>query len=148
MSGRQGQVTIQLPYPVSVNAVTVDHVSKLLIGRMAGSSSAPKKIRVFGYPACSKGCKGKAFDERGRHELMAFEYDMNGRSMQTFEVAAEVEPECSETTPVCSAPGLLGDGPMGADSDAPVVAVTVEVLENWGADYTCLYRLRIHGNPT
>lgn len=39
--------------------------------------------------------------------------------------------------------------------DAPIIAsgmtfgvVALEVLDNWGSDVTCLYRVRVHGRPT
>lgn len=53
MEGQSGQVTLRLPYPVKVKAVTLDHASALLFeDGKNGRNSAPKRVRVFGYPPC------------------------------------------------------------------------------------------------
>ena len=63
MAGRHGHVTIRLPYPVDVDAITIDHVSSLLIPPGGSRDSAPKKIRVMGYPPCEENeCNGLGFD--------------------------------------------------------------------------------------
>ena len=54
MDGQSGHVTLRLPYPVKVKAVTIDHASKLLFDKDEQRTSAPKDIRVFGYKPCWK----------------------------------------------------------------------------------------------
>lgn len=52
MAGTSGQVTLRLRYPVKVRAVTLDHAAASLFGDQEQRKSAPKKVRVFGYPPC------------------------------------------------------------------------------------------------
>lgn len=52
MEGQSGHVTLRMPYPVKVKAITIDHASKLLLNGENQRNSAPKDIRVFGYPPC------------------------------------------------------------------------------------------------
>uniref|UniRef100_A0A183E4G4 SUN domain-containing protein n=1 Tax=Gongylonema pulchrum TaxID=637853 RepID=A0A183E4G4_9BILA len=51
--------------------------------------------------------------------LGEYEYDVNGRALQTF----RVQNELSEPTSI----------------------IELVVLSNWDSDYTCLYRFRVHG---
>lgn len=147
MKGRSGQITLQLQYPVKVTAVTVDHVSSLLVKRAEGSSSAPKRIRVHGYPSCASSCHGMPFDFSRRIEIATFEYDLRGSSVQTFEISGGEE-SCSEETTSCSADLDSFQQVRPKTEESVFRAVTFEILDNWGlADYTCLYRLRVHGDP-
>jgi SUN domain-containing protein 1/2 len=143
ISGAHGHVTLRLPYPVSVSAVTIDHAPSVLLGQLARNdgefSSAPREIRVVGYPPCAKGCGGLGFDISKRTVLGSFIYDKEGKSIQTFDLslADTKEDSCSETAASCSAPSLAND---------PIVGIRLEILSNWGFDeYTCLYRFRVHG---
>ena len=148
MKGSNGQVTIRLPYPVNVKAVTIDHASSLLLGERMGS--APKAIRVIAYPPCSD-CQGMGFDTRRAWELTELVYDVEGKSTQTFEIIPPpvASGSCSEEALSCDAgSGPIGSLPVASPQDAAVAGITVVVLDNWGADeYTCLYRFRVHGDP-
>jgi hypothetical protein len=162
MEGSRGQFTIRLPYPVLVDVFSIDHVSSLIVTEDM-RDSAPKKLKVIGYPACeSDGCAALGFDVHDPMDIGFINYDPKGSDVQTFEsvfaqaVRAEPDDElvdeeglpgfddeeakeegCSAGATICSTP--------------PVVAfsgITVKVLENWGnPDYTCIYRFRLHGNP-
>lgn len=91
-------------------------------------------------------------------DIANVEYDVEGPSVQTFEsayakamasipeIALENKEErleiesgsgsCSMQTS-CSMPPRVG-----------IAAIEVKVLENWGnPDFTCLYRVRVHGEP-
>jgi hypothetical protein len=53
--------------------------------------------------------------------LGRFVYDINGRSVQTFELPERL--------------------------NRPIIAVLLKVNSNWGnPHYTCIYRIRVHGN--
>ena len=52
MAGSTGQVTLRLHYPVKVRAVTLDHAPASLFADVEQRKSAPRKVRVFGYPPC------------------------------------------------------------------------------------------------
>jgi SUN domain-containing protein 1/2 len=142
MKGCKGQVTIRLPYPVKVKAVTIAHASSLLVD----VSSAPKIIRVVAYPPCSD-CQGMGFDVNDAWELTSLEYNAQGRSMQTFEIPSAAG-SCSEEALSCSAePESLGKLHVASQQDMAAAGITVAILDNWGVDdYTCLYRFRVHGD--
>lgn len=52
MDGKSGQITLRLAYPIKVKAVTLDHAPKMLVEHAEKRNSAPKQLRVFGYPPC------------------------------------------------------------------------------------------------
>jgi SUN domain-containing protein 1/2 len=153
MSGNSGQITLRLAYPLIVSSVTLEHVSSLLVPK-GERNSAPKKVRIIGYPSCEKGddCAAMGFDARDGIELAQLEFDVDGPSIQTFETTAAVgalppkksvdsgsigddSGSCSATAASCSAP-----------QPAEISGITVQVLANWGnPEYTCLYRFRVHG---
>jgi len=139
-------VTIRLPTPATITAITLDHVSKLLVD---DRSSAPKKVKVYGYAACDS-CQGLGFDRSSKMLLAEIIYDLNerdGGNIQTFEVETSPKAAVSEDGS-CAASYDAGTCGGGGDATATVAAVSLEILENWGhADYTCLYRFRVHGEP-
>ena len=112
-------MTLRLAYPVKVKAVTIDHASKHLFDSEEQRTSAPKKVRVIGYPPClSKkvhsnigGVKksdylddygddgdeyvqgvcddGLDFDVESPIVLHDFEFDLDGPSIQTFHIPSD-----------------------------------------------------------
>ena len=160
MEGSNGQITFKLSTPVVVESVSIDHVSSNIIpeGRY---KSAPKRLKIIGYPSCDEieaNCGAVGFDLSDPIDIALFEYDVKGPGVQTFEsayakaMASLPEPplkkkdeqsglgsrsdSCSMQTS-CSMPPRVG-----------IVAIEVKVLENWGnPDFTCLYRVRVHGEP-
>ena len=163
MNGTAGQITIRLPNPVRVSAISVDHISSLLA---SGDSreSAPKRIRVVGYPACEDGdqCGGSGFDSRDAIRLFELEFDFEGDSVQTFEINSGVphsiasdvdsdingiEDEGDSDYDDESDPGSCSMNSSSCSSPPVVAGVTFQILDNWGnPDFTCLYRFRIHGD--
>ena len=173
MEGNRGKFTIRLPYPIFVDTFSVDHVSSPIVPKDV-RDTAPKKLKVTGYPPCdgSDHCTALGFDIYDPMDIGFINFDRNGASVQTFDSvfaqAAHVDIDIDEEEPeigddYSNDPGLLGLDSEGdgeeqgcsagatACSSPPVVAfagITVQVLENWGnPDYTCIYRFRLHGNP-
>lgn len=160
MDGTRGRITLRLAYPVQVTSISLEHVSHLLVPE-GNTNSAPKKVRVIGYPTCDHGTEcPMGFDVNDPVEIIQMKYDREGSTIQTFEVGTTAVPSpdnddtddvivaeeeedddlppgsCSVKSSSCGSPPQIGD----------VAAITVEILENWGnPDYTCLYRFRIHG---
>jgi SUN domain-containing protein 1/2 len=63
----------------------------------------------------------------------------NNKISRTAQVNDSLEGLCSETTTRES---------CGSQNAGVTAAVTFEIVDNWGnEDYTCLYRIRIHGEP-
>jgi len=165
MEGQIGQVTLKLSYPVVIESVSIDHISSDIIpeGKI---NSAPKHIKIVGYPPCddSSDCAAIGFDINDPIDIAEIHYNVEGPSVQTFDshytkaIASLPSPataaaafgdngddndeendlgSCSQETASCSGPPRK-----------IVVAVAVKILENWGnPDFTCLYRLRLHGDP-
>lgn len=149
-------ITIALATPVAVNAITVDHVSRLLLFRPEEQlRSAPKTLKIYGYAPChateTQCSSGLGFNVNSKALLTEITYDIHGESnVQTFEITGSnmAEREVKEHAASCSAdkPGTCIEG--GGGISTVVAAVGVGIVENWGnKDYTCLYRIRIHGEP-
>ena len=130
MEGSQGHVTIGLDVPVEIEAFSVENtVSELLEDPEGQLSSAPKKLRFVGFPACETDCQGLSFDPSVEISLLEVEYDLESDRVQTFRL--KDNQECNPS--FCEAPQRIG-------------GVRMEVLGNYGnSDYTCIYRVRIHG---
>ena len=156
MEDRRGMVTLKLKYPVVVEEITIDHVPKSIVPD-GFETSAPKKIKVIGYPPCDEDdedCLSLGFDEEDPMEIADFTFDIEGPSVQTFfshygramkdlaATQATAETAESEDSASCSAEAAACTTPPRIS----VAGVQVRVYGNWGnEDYTCLYRVRIHG---
>lgn len=146
LQGSSGQVTLRLSAPVQVTAVSIAHVSSLLV---KDRSSAPRDLKIIGYPPCQEECHGRGFDVRHGRVLWTLTYDIEGPTVQRFPMddnddttttAPDEEDDpgsCSTVTHSC-----------GAEEASPglVAGITVEILDNYGEpDFTCFYNFQIHG---
>lgn len=158
-AGSQGYLGVALSAPVHITDVTIDHVSKEIAANL---ESAPKEMELWGLVEgqdnMEKVARWKEERARRREELKtqaeaqgevwmddeeteeypsmlpkdpqylriaSFSYDIHGSSdVQTFPILQEVQE-------------------LGIDFGI----VVLYVKSNWGhSEFTCLYRLRIHGN--
>mmetsp|Transcript_29986 Transcript_29986/g.64231 ORF Transcript_29986/g.64231 Transcript_29986/m.64231 type:complete len:498 (-) Transcript_29986:249-1742(-) len=154
MKGSNGQITLKFAYPVYVDSVSIDHISWNIIPQ-GKHDSAPKRMKVIGYPPCDEmdsNCGAAGFDVSDPIDIADIDYDVEGPSVQTFE-SYYTKAIASLPTPEFDANELdSGSCSMQTSCSKPprisVAAVEVKVLENWGnEDFTCLYRLRVHGDP-
>ena len=125
MDGNGGYVSIQLRTPVMVSAVSLEHISKELMPFEEEKTAIPREFAIF----------GKAKDMSSPDVLLGtFTYDNEGSAIQQFQIK---DLECSTSAwPLC--------GP----NKHPYRIITLKVLNNHGnADYTCIYRFRVHGKP-
>jgi SUN domain-containing protein 1/2 len=117
MKGSSGYVSIELSARIRITAAVVEHVSHKIAPHY---SSAPRAMRLVGFESSSDAANEGAVGV----VLGQFEYQSFGSMIQRFEIASS------------------------ASSAKPFTAVRLEILSNHGnADYTCLYRVRIHGQP-
>jgi Sad1 / UNC-like C-terminal len=165
MARGSGQVTLKLPYPVVVEEISIDHVSVDIIP-IGWENSAPKQIKVVGYLPCDEDnddeCQSMGFSQRNPMEIAQFTYDIKGPSVQTFDshygkamkdLAATTQEnkqslqggsDDDDAAASCSAEATSCTSPPKKS----VAAISFKVYENWGnAELTCLYRVRVHGEP-
>ncbi|KAJ2956341.1 hypothetical protein NQZ79_g7800 [Umbelopsis isabellina] len=121
MQGNNGSIGILLSKTITVTGVTIEHAGKQV---MPDRRSAPKDFAVWAVYGDNLGqIKGDTFGEQSQHsvELATGQYDAEDESaLQTFAV----------------------------DHRKPTRAVVIRINSNWGhPDYTCLYRVRVHGEP-
>lgn len=149
MEGREGHFTIQLPHPMIVEAVSVDHVSEHLLMQGQTRDSAPKDVRLTGYrpcgipnyQPCDKGCTGLGFSTKDGVQLKEFVYELDGLSTQTVFIDESGSDELGDRECAISSGSC-------ATNLTPVSAIRVDIESNWGnEDYTCIYRFRVHGKP-
>ncbi|EMD31344.1 hypothetical protein CERSUDRAFT_119910 [Gelatoporia subvermispora B] len=138
--GTRGQLAVSLAAPVRIDAVTIDHVPKEVASDMR---SAPREMELW---ALVEGAENlgvvrawrEARQEMGEElepypvtlprnaeyvRVANFTYDIHApRHIQTFPVRPEVQE-------------------LGIDFGV----VVLMVKSNWGKEYTCLYRMRVHG---
>jgi SUN domain-containing protein 1/2 len=177
MEGSTGQVTLKLAYPVVVESVSIDHISQDIIPESKYDSAPKHMKIVGYPPCgdddSSSNCVAIGFDLNNPIDIAEIQYDVDGPSIQTFDsyytkaIDSMPPPLPAPTTAFsinddddddddddneeeevasgsCSVQAASCSGPPRIS----VAAVAVKVLENWGnPDFTCLYRLRLHGDP-
>lgn len=109
---------MHLARPAIVDAFTVEHAPRSSVFSML---SAPRIIRVYGYPAeIARLADATPADEFFFGEL-EYSIDDGEYHMQYFEISDEYKVQ------------------------RPTRAVRIEIVSNHGDDFTCLYRIRVHG---
>jgi SUN domain-containing protein 1/2 len=124
--GSRGYISFLITYPIIPSSFTLEHVSRAL---MIDQSSAPRTFTVFGFSDP---------DDHNGDWLGDFEYKIDGNVIQNFIVEK-------------FAPG------KDADNEKRVTIIdkrrangyrvfNVRFTNNYGNEqYTCVYRLRVHG---
>lgn len=137
-SGSQGQIGISTPAFIHPTNVTIEHIPRAIA---ADIRQAPRKMILWGvvdglenqwiYKTVGERTRGTlgrnhppvTRDEYSFVELADFVYDItHSRDVQTFAVRSEYRN-------------------IGMD----VGLFVLEIVDNWGAESTCVYRVRIHG---
>lgn len=119
LDGTSGYVDIRLHHPVYLTGFTLEHIPAAIAYNV---SSAPNKVSLIALsPPQTHKVKGGLFTPLKTHG--PFRYDVESSSaVQTFSIFAET-PE-------------------------PVSFVRLQVHSNHGhSQFTCLYRIRVHGEP-
>lgn len=134
------QLAIVLPRMIYPTHVTVDHIPLEIA---ADIGEAPRNMRLWGVVdgPLNRACHINLISSYelpsadGRHTppfagdrsyvlLSAFQYDINALSpIQTFPVDVHI-----------------------VDSRMYFGVVVLEIVDNWGSNTTCLYRVRVHGD--
>ncbi|CAN7938974.1 unnamed protein product, partial [Ixodes hexagonus] len=120
--GSQGHLVVQLARRIRPTSFAVEHIPKELA--VSGSlDSAPRDFLILGLASEA--------DHVGKL-LGSYTYDLDGPPLQRFAVEVMAQFEC------------LQDPDPGS-----FLFVEMKILSNHGhLEYTCLYRLRVHGVPS
>ncbi|VDB95803.1 unnamed protein product [Peniophora sp. CBMAI 1063] len=151
-SGRQGRLGIELSQRVYVEEVTIEHAPAAL---SSDQTSAPRHMSLWGLVEGMENVqRAIAWQERGRllglRKHFALELDDYPDDVQRLLRSArwvpistfEYDPEATSAIQT-----------FRVDDDVAELGVafgTVMLLihDNWGRDdFTCLYRIRVHGRP-
>lgn len=132
MKGNQGQIGIRLARAIIVTEVTIEHVDPRIA---LHHGSAPREMEIWGLASPEKSLEKRdsqqvetgGAPEQGASLLATIEYKHDGlKGMQ---------PKLVQTFPI----------PL-SKQNGPSAGVVVRVNSNWGhPDFTCLYRIRVHG---
>ncbi|KAI9461657.1 hypothetical protein BJY52DRAFT_191156 [Lactarius psammicola] len=138
--GDQGQLGVLLALPVRIEEITIDHVARDVAWDMR---SAPRKMEVWGFVEGAENLAKVLAWEVARNEagldvpiqprslphsakylrIAQFEYDIDAsNAVQTFPIDEDIRS-------------------LGLDFGI----VVLRVSSNWGKEFTCLYRFRVHG---
>ena len=122
--GSQGQLVIQLSHKVFVRYITIEHIPRNL-SPSGQIRSAPREISISALSGPNDKVssnlihKLKSMFQIGYH-LAKIEFDISGPSIQMF--------------------------PILHDMNFMAQHVMVKFNSNWGEEYTCVYRVRVHGD--
>lgn len=125
LGGAQTQLTVSLALPMTPQKVTIEHVPMSMVPAR-DVSNAPRDVEIWvqtdkpvkSYYRYSGGTCGEGLP--GWACLGAFKYNIHASNhVQTFDLVSE--------------------------TSEPIKRAMLRVKSNWGADHTCLYQVRLHG---
>jgi hypothetical protein len=137
--GNFGTLTVSLPSPVLVKSVIIEHPPKGLTDQI---TSAIRSFRIIGYTDSM--AVGKSWS------LGSFEFDIR----KNLNMLRCVFLEDFIRLTLCFPDFTDNESPLQEFMVATNIfgtqvprlhAITLAVDSNWGFDYACLYRLRVHG---
>ena len=117
--GNFGTLTISLPQAISVHEIVIEHPP---MRKSDSTISAIRKFRLVGYEDSM--ATSKAWN-LGSFEYSQMENISHNRYLQTFATATTV---------------------FGKEIP-PLQSISLAVDSNYGHEYSCLYRIRVHGDP-
>lgn len=138
--GDQGQLGVLLALPVRIEEITIDHVARDIAWDMR---SAPREMEVWAFVEGAENLAKVAAWEVSRHEAglevpaqpRSLPYSSKYLRIAQFEYNIDA-PNAVQTFPIDEDINSLG---------LDFGIVVLRVLTNWGKDFTCLYRFRVHG---
>jgi SUN domain-containing protein 1/2 len=138
--GDQGQLGVLLALPVRIEEITIDHVARDVAWDMR---SAPRMMEVWGFVEGAENLAKVTAWEVSRYEA-GLEVPIQPRSLPSsakYLRIAQFEYDIDEPNAVQTFPVDEDIRALGLDFGI----VTLRMLSNWGREFTCLYRFRVHG---
>ncbi|KAI0303780.1 hypothetical protein B0F90DRAFT_1667162 [Multifurca ochricompacta] len=138
--GDQGQLGVLLAHPVRIEEVTIDHVERDVAWDMR---SAPRQMEVWGFVEGAKNLAKVAAWEVSQNEA-GLEIPMQPKSLPYSAKYVRIAQFAYDI----DAPNAVQTFPVDEDIRALELdfgLVVLRVLSNWGKEFTCLYRFRVHG---
>jgi len=153
--GSEGQLGVMLAYPLRISDVTIDHVSRDVATDMR---SAPRQMELWGLVEGMENiAKFKTWNEQraARSEEARLAAELSGEAYVDDEVYPETLPRTAPYMRIANftynahSPKEIQTFPVPQDIqdlDMDFGIVVLLVKSNWGREeFTCLYRLRVHG---
>ncbi|KIJ20705.1 hypothetical protein PAXINDRAFT_30693, partial [Paxillus involutus ATCC 200175] len=142
LPGSSGQLGISLPHPVIIGHVTINHVVKELVSDM---ECAPRLVILWGV-INGKNNEEKASRMTIRHppEFRHFLSAWHGPPITaglSYLPLSYISYDIFNEYWVQMLPVIQDTRRLGIDFGV----VVLEVLNNWGGNSTCLYRVHVHG---
>ncbi|ORX39945.1 UNC-like C-terminal-domain-containing protein [Kockovaella imperatae] len=128
--GSQGQLGVLLNSRVVVTDLTVEHAASELA---LDITTAPKDVQVWGVV---EGSENKAKVERYLESHPNSDFNTSDQILLGSFTYDPSSPSHIQTFPV---------EPAVVDLGIDVGIVIFRIQSNWGAEFTCLYRIRVHG---
>ncbi|KAF9004005.1 hypothetical protein BDQ17DRAFT_1355318 [Cyathus striatus] len=161
--GEQGQLGVALSMPVIVEEITIDHVAKEVAFDMR---SAPKEMEVWGLVEGKDNLEKvtqwtEEKKERRKTETVVptedgpVEIGIDAEASEEDIIYPSTLPKhapyirIANFTYDVNAPGNTQTFPVDPEIKALRMdfgVVALRVLSNWGKEFTCLYRFRVHGS--
>ncbi|KAI0635751.1 hypothetical protein C8Q77DRAFT_1051658 [Trametes polyzona] len=153
--GSQGQLGVALAAPVYITDVTIDHVAKEVTRDMR---SAPRQMELWGLVEGQDNIS-KFLEWKNNRAAARDEYEARGEPIpadlvdEAYPRSLPKHPEyirIANFTYDIHSPEFIQTFPVREDVKELGIDFGVVVLlvkSNWGREFTCLYRLRIHGEP-
>ncbi|GHJ89980.1 hypothetical protein NliqN6_6382 [Naganishia liquefaciens] len=138
--GSRGEVGILLSRDVRVTDITLEHAARELMSAKS-LESAPKDIEVWAFFAEEFETRLQEFFDRYPAHQSDVEPPQKGRGMLLL-ARFQYSPHTSQPIQSFAVPSHI------QELNLATVNVIVKVNSNWGGDYTCLYRIRVHGSAT
>jgi len=159
--GAQGQLGVLLARPVKIDSFTIEHVPReIAFGGSSNAVAAPRHMEVWGFVE----------GDDNRRKVVTFYETIQMRHAQAVKAAEAANRDPPPPLEEADAPGrdwsaghyvLLGRfeydinkpqhlqtfsvRPEVANLDVDFGIVQLRISDNWGANFTCLYRFRVHG---
>ncbi|KAI0373843.1 hypothetical protein BV20DRAFT_937317 [Pilatotrama ljubarskyi] len=136
----RGQVGIALPHPIIPSRISVDHVPAEAADDIL---QAPRNIRLWGA------LDGDVNEERYGRFMAEYSHSRTPSYLGPPLTAGYTFVALANLTYDIHSTSFVQTFALNEELLAYRIAFgvfVIEILDNWGSDYTCLYRIRVHGN--